>query len=192
MNDLLGDPIDLNLSAEQMSDRELLEDIHRMLVALRSPTSKPKPKAVPKARHKYEPEFEAIWKAYPARNGSNPKWKAQQAWRARVKEVATPGFGTTGKVARTEMGAMLEGTQRYAAWCEATGKTGTEMVMQTARFLGPSREYKNAWKIPEPEAEVIKLPRDNDELVAFAAKMDIHPAPGESFWEFRQRVENAL
>jgi hypothetical protein len=192
MNDLLGDPIDLNLSAEQMSDRELMEDIHRMLVALRSPTSKPKPKAVPKARHEYEPEFEAIWKAYPARNGSNPKWKAQQAWRARRKEYSRKHI-TDSQTTQVQVEAlMLEGVQRYAAWSEATGKTGTEMVMQTARFLGPSHEYMNAWKIPEPEAEVIKLPRDNDQLVAFAAKMDIHPAPGESFWEFRQRVENAL
>lgn len=150
--------------------------------------AEPKPKGTPKQRHEYEPEFEELWKAYPARNGSNPKWKAQQCWRARIKEARAKDR----LLARDEMDKMLHGAKRYAAWCEATGKTGTEMVMQATRFLGTSREFLNTWAIPAPEPEVIKLPRDNDELVKFAAERGIETRPGENWWDFRRRVEDAI
>ena len=180
MNDLFKIPLD---KLGGYSDRELLEDIHRMLVALTASPAKPKVKGVPKARHDYEPAFEELWKAYPARNGSNPKWKAQQAWRARKKESDYPV---------TEHDKMINGVVRYAKWSESTNKTGTEMVMQAARFLGPSREYANAWDVPAPELEVIKLPRDNEALVVFAAKRGLAPRIGESWWDFRQRVEDSI
>jgi len=137
----------------------------------------------PKARHEYEPEFEELWKYYPDRNGSNPKWKAQQCWRARKKMALIP--------AREET-KMLEGVKRYATWCQATGKTGTEMVMQATRFLGPGREYDAKWEAPTPEPEVIKLPRDNDDLVKFAAGKGLAPRVGENWWDFRRRVEDSL
>ena len=184
MNDLFENP---DLSA--LTDRQLLEAIYTVLAA--RPEKKPAQKrseGVPKRRHNYDPAFEKLWKAYPARNGSNPKWKAQQCWRARIKEAAI-GVNLGGSI---EMANMLEGVLRYAAWCEATGKTGTEMVMQAPRFLGPGKEYENAWEVPAPEPEVLKLPRDNNELVAFAKERGIETRPGENWWEFRQRVEDSI
>ena len=177
MNDLFEKP---DLST--LTDRQLLESIYTMLC--HNPVKKTPHKAiqgVPKRRHIYDPDFETLWKSYPARNGSNPKWKAEQCWKASLKESDSPG---------NEVRYMMEGTQRYAAWCHATNKTGTEMAMQTTRFLGTGREYENHWAIPEPE--VIKIPTEINALVEFANARGITARPGESTYDFRQRVENAI
>jgi hypothetical protein len=66
------------------------------------------------------------------------------------------------------------------------------MVMQATRFLGPSKEYENAWGIPA-EVQLIKLPRDNDELVRFAREEHgIEPRTGEKWGAFRRRVEDSI
>jgi len=180
MNDLFEKP-----SLADLSDRELLESIYTMLsTAPAVKTAQKRSQGVPKRRLEYDPRFEEIWKKYPTRNGSNPKWPAFKSWRGRMNEAAN--------CKQTENQDMSQGLDRYAKWCEATGKTGTEMVMQAARFLGPSREYANAWEPPAPEIEVIKLPRDYDALVKFAAERGIKTKPGEDWWEFRRRVEDSL
>jgi len=178
MNDLFEKP---DLAA--LTSRQLLESIYTMLSHRPAQkTPKKRIQGVPKRRHVYPPEFEALWKAYPSRNGSNPKWQAQQAWNARVKE--------------SELSAhecqilMLGGVRRYAAWCEATGKTGTELVMRAVRFVGTSREYENPWDCPAPEA--IKIPTEINALVKFADERGIAARPGESTYDFRQRVENSI
>lgn len=76
--------------------------------------------------------FEAAWKAYPKREGANPKNKAHSAWKARLKE------GVTAE-------AMMAGVARYAAYCQAKGNTGTEYVMQAQRFFGKGREFEGEW-----------------------------------------------
>lgn len=93
----------------------------------------------------YSSEFENAWKAYPARQGSNPKSKAYQAWNARLRDGVT-----------TE--SMLEGVKRYAAYQLATGKAGTEFVMQGSRFFGPGLEFENAWMVASPTHS---KPQDN-------------------------------
>lgn len=47
---------------------------------------------------------------------------------------------------------MLEGGHRYAAFCAATGKVGTEYVMQGATFLGPDRRFEDEWALPAKES----------------------------------------
>jgi hypothetical protein len=86
------------------------------------------------AKSEYSPEFETAWKAYPARQGSNPKNKAYQSWKARLREGVS-------------VETMLEGVNRYAAYQQALGKTGTEFVMQGARFFGTGLEFENAWVV---------------------------------------------
>jgi len=93
-------------------------------------------------------QFAELWKIYPKRSGSNPKDKAFSAYQARLKEKANPD-------------EIKAGLQRYRAWCEGTGKIGTETVMQASRFFGTGREWEQAW---EPPAEKLKLPWDNREL----------------------------
>ncbi len=80
-------------------------------------------------------QFEAAWKAYPKREGANPKNKALSSWNARRKE----GVSTED---------MMQGVIRYAAYCTVKGSIGTEYVMQAQRFFGKGREYENVWSVP--------------------------------------------
>ena len=129
----------------------------------------------------YDPHFIDAWVAYPKRNGSNSKAGAFKAWHARVKQSNDH---------MAEIHAMFEGVERYAAWCDATNKTGTEVVMQASRFFGPQREYENAWDIPPPEVKVIRVPSELDALVKFGKKHGVATRYGESKWDYKARVEN--
>lgn len=79
--------------------------------------------------------FEAAWKAYPKRDGSNPKSAAQKCWNARLKEKIDPQV-------------MVEGVARYASYCRQKEMVGTSFVMQAARFFGTNKEFENAWGMP--------------------------------------------
>lgn len=85
----------------------------------------------------YPQEFELAWQKYPKRPGSNPKRQAFKAWTARTKEGHDPA-------------QILAGVVRYAKFCQSTGKTNTEFVMQAQRFFGPSCEFESEWSPPEP------------------------------------------
>ena len=83
----------------------------------------------------YPPEFEALWLVYPKRGGGNSKRAAFRAWRARRK----------GDIAAD---ALHNGVMRYAAFVEASGKVGTEFVMQGATFFGPDEHWRESWAPP--------------------------------------------
>lgn len=82
----------------------------------------------------YSLEFEEFWKGYPKRSGGNSKDEAFAAWNARLK---------TGESSER----MLAGGRLYKAYCDATGKTGTEFVKQARTFLGKGRHYLDPWTI---------------------------------------------
>lgn len=86
-------------------------------------------------KHLCDEAFEAAWKAYPKRDGSNPKASALKAWKARIKEGITDQ-------------AMIEGVARYASYCRQKETAGTGFVMQTVRFFGTNKEFENAWGMP--------------------------------------------
>lgn len=87
------------------------------------------------ARNDYPQDFEKLWKEYPARLGSNPKRKAFQCWRARLR----------GGASRQE---IIGGVRRYAGFIRAAGDENTPYVMQAKTFLGPDEHYLNPWTIP--------------------------------------------
>jgi len=89
--------------------------------------------AVSRPRHAYPDEFESVWTAYPNRLGGNPKNRAFKAWNARRSEGHTPE-------------EMAEGVERYARFCNATNKTGTELVKQAATFFGPDKGFLETWQ----------------------------------------------
>lgn len=68
------------------------------------------------------PEFVEFWQAYPKRSGNNSRKDAAAKFTAKVKQGHDPG-------------KIVAGAQSYAAWCDATGKTGTEYVKQAAVWL---------------------------------------------------------
>ncbi|EGW8417140.1 phage replisome organizer [Salmonella enterica] len=83
----------------------------------------------------YPVEFEQVWREYPHRSGANPKKSAFSAWKARMREGATPED-------------MLSGVRRYTRYLQATGKLGTEFVQRAATFFGPDRNFENPWHPP--------------------------------------------
>ena len=127
--------------------------------------AKKKPKARASKKVLYPFWFESIWAAYPKRAGSNPKAKAWSAINARLKAMS----GNDGRYVAHEY--MLLGTIKYAKFCDATGKTGTEYVMQAATFFGPDKHYENDWTIPkkkpseDPDKQYHKTFNPDDEVV---------------------------
>lgn len=79
--------------------------------------------------------------AYPKRGGDQGWQKATRAAAARLRE----GHHET---------EMIAGAQRYAAFCEVTGKLGTEYVKQACTFLGPDKHFLNPWNPPATKADV--------------------------------------
>ncbi len=131
-------------------------------------------------RNIYSAEFESAWNDYPKRAGSNSKKEAYRAWNARLKEGHT-----------TE--AMHEGTKRYAAYCKATDRLGTEYVMQAATFFGPDDppKFSNDWTPPpkRPSAPAMaRRPQTDDEIQALGRTFGIEPKRGESMGAYKARV----
>lgn len=86
-----------------------------------------------------DPDFCAALAVYPKRAGGDSRAAAYKAWRAR-RAVGVLGAD------------MLDGATRYAAYCAATGKTGTEFVKQAATFFGPDDWWALLWDVPPPSA----------------------------------------
>ena len=140
------------------------------LLAKKKP-GKPRASKVPT----YTAGFTASWLSYPKRAGSNPKAKAYSAYKKRMIEL-NDGFEVVQK-----------GVVRYAKFCDATGKTGTEFVMQAATFFGPDKHYENDWTIP---AKAEKIPHDDDEMVKWASEKGFRdPKLGESYFQYRKALE---
>lgn len=96
------------------------------------PVSKrPAPK---KSASDYPKEFEWIWQNRPRREGSDPKRKAFQACRARIKQGAT-------------WRELAEGMKRYHRFCEAKGILNTEFTKTMAVFFGPDEHFRNDWSV---------------------------------------------
>ena len=89
----------------------------------------------PPPRDAYPPTFERFWAAYPRRAGGNPKKAALRQWRATRRK------GVTAE-------ELEEAVSRYAAYCDATGKTGTEYVKQASTFLGRDEHWREDWTVP--------------------------------------------
>ena len=79
--------------------------------------------------------FSTAWSLYPNRAGGNSRREAERAWFARIK-------------AGVSAIELIEGVQRYAAFCASTGKVGTEYVKQAKAFFGPAGHWRESWVIP--------------------------------------------
>ena len=149
-----------------------LDRIEAMLIQL---LAKKKPVKARAVKEEYSAAFEMTWDEYPKRAGSNPKNKAWSAFHKRFHEESV-------------WQTILWGTERYAKYCKATGKTGTEYVMQAATFFGPERHYENDWTIPASVTKA-KVPKDNDEMLTWAVKRGMRqPHQGESWNQYRAYV----
>ena len=88
----------------------------------------------------YPDEFEWVWKNKPQRIGANPKKKAYNACRARLKEGAT-------------WRELAEGMKRYTEHCKAELKLNSQYVMQLATLFGPDEHFKEQWQAQQKAQE---------------------------------------
>lgn len=77
---------------------------------------------------KPESRFPEFWAAYPKRDGNNSRKDADAKFERLVKSGISPD-------------TIIDGAKRYAAWCDATGKTRTEKVQQATTWLN-----QNGWE----------------------------------------------
>lgn len=83
-------------------------------------------------------EFKAV---YPPRAGDQGWRKALKAGQARIAEGHPPND-------------LTDGARRYAEFCRATQKIGTEFVKQAATFLGPDKPFLQPWQLPATKAAI--------------------------------------
>lgn len=79
--------------------------------------------------------FQQFRSLYPKRSGSLEWAKGEQKFVALVK-------------AGTDPNTIIEGCRRYRSWCDATSKTGTEMVKQVPTFLN-GKCWLESFDLPE-------------------------------------------
>jgi len=103
--------------------------------------------AIPSTTEAEDDGFEAAWAVFPERAGGNSKTAAAKAYRARLRAGATPE-------------ALLDATLRYAAYCKADGRVGTEFVLMGSTFYGPNGRWQDEWRGKGP------VDPDLDELLA--------------------------
>jgi hypothetical protein len=84
--------------------------------------------------------FERAWELYPERFGGNSKKDAHTKWKASIRKAVAPE-------------EMLAGVERYANFIRATGKEGTEYVMQAGRFFGTGEHWKEDWRVPSDHVD---------------------------------------
>lgn len=95
---------------------------------------------IPSAPTNDSPEFAEFRAIYPHRSGRQPWVRALEAIRARRREGCT-------------WSEILEGARRYAAYCKAMDKVGSEFVMQAATFCGPEKSFREPWTLPPSKAQ---------------------------------------
>lgn len=79
-------------------------------------------------------DFDAFWKLYPKRDGSNPRKPASQKFALAVKKGVDPK-------------EIINGVDRYARHCDDRGITGTSYVAQAVTWLNQERwtdEYQQS------------------------------------------------
>ena len=99
----------------------------------------------------YPDEFEAVWRIYPKREGSNPKKRAHKAWLARIRE------GIDHQV-------LMDAVANYRVFCDQKGSTGSSFVMQAATFFGPDERWKDEYVVDELGEANRKLLRKRGKL----------------------------
>jgi uncharacterized protein YdaU (DUF1376 family) len=129
---------------------------HRLSIAKEpAPGALGKPiKRLTKTRASFlEDKFIEFKVTYPIRVGTQPWKRAAGCWNARIRDD-----GYTAE-------QIIEGTERYAKWCEATGKVRTEKVMQASTFLGPEKHFLADWELPAQPANDERWSPESDELL---------------------------
>ena len=112
----------------------------------------------------YSPEFLELKAIYPKRCGGNPWPRAFKAFTARLKQ----GY---------DHAEIKAGLMRYATFCDKTGKTGSEYVLQAATFFGPDERWAEEYELPQPKIQDQFKGMSRDQQIEAKAKI-LHLTPG--------------
>lgn len=89
-----------------------------------------------------DPLWQEFVAAYPARNGDRGLAKGRLIFDRLV-------------ASGTDSAALLEGVRRYRAWCDATGRSGTDYVKQIPTFLN-GRFWEEEYELPTVTVPVVR------------------------------------
>lgn len=129
-----------------------------------------------KKKIEYSPEFLELKAIYPKRCGGNPWPRAFKAYNTRIKQGYT----------HEEIKA---GLIRYATFCEKTGKTGSEFVLQAATFFGPDERWEEEYELPKPKInDQFKGMNRDLQITKKSEIMHIPAKKGELMHEFTARI----
>jgi len=113
------------------------------------------------------PEFAELKSQYPKRAGDQ-RWRdTLKACKARIREGHT-------------WDEILDGAKRYAAWCSASGSTGTEFVKQAATFVGPNKSFLEAWDVTKKPNGAFGKPVRIEDKLAHLRRLSGEETGGES------------
>lgn len=118
-----GEPDDKKVVNHVHSNRPIELSIEQTTLSAHAESRSPK-----KSEGETDIDFEEAWKAYPKRDGGNPKAAALKAWKARLRE----GIEAT---------RLVAATRGYAAAMLKAGNVGTRFVLQASTFFGPDRRF---------------------------------------------------
>lgn len=123
----------------------------------------------------YSPEFMELREIYPKRPG-NPWPKAQKAYNARIKQDYTHD-------------EIKAGLIRYVLFCDKTGKTGSEFVLQASTFFGPDERWTDEFELPKPRIQDQFKGLSRDQQISKKAEiLHLDPNKGELMHEWNARV----
>ncbi len=128
----------------------------------------------------YPDLFEQLWLLYPKRIGGNPKRKAFNAYKARLRE---------GVLYDDLKSAVL----RYYKFCKATGKIDTEWTQRASTFFGAQGEaWLEDWEPPEIKQEWEKIPSDNEKLWDWANKHNFSGPGSLTYYQYRGELQKEV
>ena len=95
------------------------------------------------------PTFADFWAEYPKRAGDRKRAESEKKFGLAVKRGVDPGL-------------IVDGAKRYRAFCDATGKVGTEFVQQAPTWLN-GMAWENEFTLPaEPAKAAGALPKSDE------------------------------
>lgn len=159
------------------SDSDSEEEYIEQAVLKRS-----KRKSGPAAKPLEPEELGQFRLTYPRRAGSQPWRRAIACIRTRLHEGHT-------------WQEIIQGAQRYRAFCVGTNKVATEFVMQVATFVGPEKHFLAAWDLPaapsaKQTAEQTSLQRMIERRAAIGLTDFRLPLHGESAADYRRAQDD--
>jgi len=135
-------PPERDTSADKVSRLDGTEDVNKNHISIEASQDGRR------RRDAYPDSFQRAWAAYPKRAGGNSEKKAYRCWRARVRQGVSED-------------ELEQGVVRYARFCDATDKTGSEYVMQASRFFGPDEPWREDWAVPSKSGRAPEPPLAN-------------------------------